>query len=221
MSHPFPEDRSKEILRAQDYVGQDPLFLDTETTGLGAMDEVCEIAVVDLAGDVLINTLVKPTRLIPPSASDIHGITNELVRHMPAFGDLLPELDRILTGRRVMIYNMEFDMEKIQRSAHASGAKDFRPWWDAPADHDFSATPLYHSGWYDAMELYAAYYGDWHDYHHSYRWQRLSTALKQCRLELPDGIHRAHADAEMTRRLVLHMASDLPEQKQLPLQLID
>ena len=66
------------------------------------------------------------------------------------------------------------------------------------------------------MNLYAEYYGSWNDYHGSYRWQRLSTALEQCGLELPKDMHRALPDAEMTRRLLLHMAAQ-PINEQLPM----
>lgn len=209
MYHPLPEDRSQAILRAQGYVNLNPLFLDTETTGLSAADEICEIAIVDLDGGVLINSLVKPTKPIPPGASDIHGITNDMVQNAPTFCDLLPELGRILNGRIVMIYNVEFDIDKMTRSAEANSCGDFQGLWRPPKDWDFSVEPHYASGWLDAMELYAAYYGDWNDYHQSYRWQRLGNALRQCKIELPTDIHRAHADAEMTRRLVLHMAKDI------------
>lgn len=40
---------------------KDWLILDTETTGLDSRDRIVEIAVIDLSGVVLLNTLVKPT----------------------------------------------------------------------------------------------------------------------------------------------------------------
>ncbi len=201
--HPNPEDHNKAIELAQDYISHDPLFLDTETTGLSPMDEICEIAIIDAAGQALVNTLVKPIRSIPLSATDIHGISNEMVKSAPTFRDLLPELDRILRGRTVLVYNVEFDIDKLYRSAEANGLKGaFEPWWKR-----FDISPgVVASHWHDVMELYAVWYGDWNDYHHSYRWQRLGAAVHQCGIEFPKNTHRAHTDAEMTRRLVLHMA---------------
>jgi len=212
MFHPFPDDRSNVIERVQQYVKLNPLILDTETTGLSDFDEICEIAIVDLAGEVLINSLVKPTKLIPPSTSAIHGITDDLVRDAPSFGDLFPRLDSILTDRVVLVYNAEFDENKLARSAKANSVEftgfDGHAWfWAQEVEPG-----IYRSNWHDVMELYATFYGGWNEYHHSYTWQRLSTAARQCGIELPPGIHRALADAEMTRRIVLHMSEQKPIQ---------
>ena len=42
-----------------------PLFLDTETTGLDERDEVVELAVINVRGEVLVGTLIKPVNPIP------------------------------------------------------------------------------------------------------------------------------------------------------------
>ena len=201
MFHPNPDDRKFVIDRVRKYVELNPLFLDTETTGLSDMDEICEIAIVDLAGEVLINTLVKPTKLIPPGTSAIHGITDEMVQDAPTFGDLLPSLEEILRNRTVLVYNAEFDEGKLERSAVANGCKFSFNFWAHETEPG-----VYEDNWHDVMDLYATFYGEWHEFHQSYTWQRLSTAALQCRIEIPPGIHRALADAEMTRRIVLHMA---------------
>jgi DNA polymerase-3 subunit epsilon len=210
MYHPFPEDRAAAIALAHWYVQANPLFLDTETTGLSGMDEICEIAIIDVKGDVVINTLVHPTRPIDLNASQIHGITDEMVANAPTLGDLLPQLEQMLRGREVLVYNLEFDMAKISRSLEANGCgwKDGESWYWAHPTGETTAEgiEIYRSSWHCAMNLYARYYGDWNDYHGNYRWQRLSNAALQCGIELPLGIHRAQMDAELTRRILLHMA---------------
>jgi len=209
MSHPFPEDLANAIQRAQELVSRHPLFLDTETTGLTGHHEICEIAVVDLTGAMLLNTLVKPTQRIEPGASDVHGITDEMVKDAPTFRDLVTDLNSVLTGRTVLVYNAGFDQDKLLSSARCNGfnltGKDgFCAWWWKP--DGWEGGKSFDPGWHCAMELYAIYHGGWNRYHGSYRWQRLSAAMEQCGLELPAAMHRALADAEMTRQLIVHMA---------------
>lgn len=198
-------DRTRAIQLAKHYAEQNPLFLDTETTGLRG--EVCELAILDVRGQVLINTLVKPTKPIPPDVTDLHGITNEMVSESPTFKDLLPVLDQLLRGRTVLVYNVEFDEGILENSLVAHGFKldgddHFEPWWN----HYEVEPGKVKTNWHDVMELYAAFYGDWNNYRGNYRWQRLSHAARQCEIQLPDIIHRSHADAELTRRVFLHMA---------------
>jgi len=90
----------------------------------------------------------------------------------------------------------------LVQSAAAHGTT-LAPWWRPQAAGERAeSTPR----WHCAMKLYAEYHGDWDEYHQSFRWQRLGNAAHQCRLEIPTNLHRAGADAELTRRLVFHMA---------------
>jgi DNA polymerase III epsilon subunit-like protein len=75
------------------------IFLDTETTGFSAAagDAVVEIAIVDSAGRVLIDTLIDPQRSIPWQASNVHGITNEMVRNKPTLKQVMPQVIQIIT----------------------------------------------------------------------------------------------------------------------------
>ena len=62
------------------------VFLDTETTGLDPdHDELLEIAIVDDSGEVLLDTLIKPSTNNPvwPEAEAIHGIAPEMVADAP------------------------------------------------------------------------------------------------------------------------------------------
>jgi len=194
------DERTQEVVQhVQALIEANPLFMDTETTGLEG--EICEIAVINLAGNALINTLVKPTISIPEDVIRIHGISDETVKDAPTFKELCPELERVLRDRVVLVYNVEFDKRMIINSARANQMQDFSFWW---GDEDPWDRPLERL-WRCAMELYAVYYGDYNSYHGNYRWQRLSNAARQCNIEYQD-THRALADAELTRQIVLHMA---------------
>lgn len=60
-------------LLAQQWLDDNRLFIDTETTGLGDDAEIVEICIIDSHGFILLNTLVKPTKPIPDEAIAIHG----------------------------------------------------------------------------------------------------------------------------------------------------
>ncbi len=189
-----------EILTARDWRRAEPLYLDTETTGLNSHDQVVEVAVLDDAGKALYETLVKPTIPIPPVATYIHGITDAMVASYPSFVDFWPDLKKILAGRTVIIYNAQFDIRMLRQSA---------------AVHNLGITGEIEAGvdWQCAMLLYADYRGDWDDYHGNNRWWRLEEACQHMRIPRNDvRAHRAAGDAELTRRLIHKLAEQVPWQ---------
>jgi DNA polymerase-3 subunit epsilon len=163
-----------------------PLFLDTETTGLGETDEVVEIAVLDTDGVVLFQSLIKPSIPIPANATAVHGITDEMVVDKPTFAQIKGRLAHLLADRYVIIYNKDFDLRLLSQSAKSRTGPFF-----------FAQ---------DAMKAYSSFLGDWDEYHGNFRWVKLGEATRRCGIEVKD-LHRAAADAEMTRRLVYYMAS--------------
>ena len=88
-----------------------PLFLDTETTGLSPAggDAVVETAIVDAGGRAVLNTLIDPGRKIPWQATNVHGITNDMVRGQPTLAQLMPRIRQIISKEIVVIYNSSFD----------------------------------------------------------------------------------------------------------------
>lgn len=162
-------------------------ILDSETTGLGIWSEVVQLAIIDPRGETLLDTLVKPTREIEPGATRIHGITNELVATERGFADIYPLLCAAVQGRTVVVYNADFDLNMLYQSMHLGMGLD-RP---------REAQPLLFGAesWQCAMLQYAAYVGDWSDYHGNYRYQKL-----------PGGDHSALGDARTTLRLIQRMA---------------
>ena len=103
-------------MEADKILEQDPIFLDTETTGLYKSSQVVEVAVVDRNGHKLFESLVRPTKPIPAAATAIHGITNEMVARAPGWASVWPRLQKILAGRVVCIYNASFDVRVLRQS---------------------------------------------------------------------------------------------------------
>ncbi len=181
--------RQGAIRQARAYIANKPVYLDTETTGIGPNAEIIEICIVEHYGGILLDTLVKPRGAIEPGAQRVHGIHQEMLADAPSWGDVWPQVEAALTGRHVGIYNLDFDL-RMMRQAH------LRNWlqWRQPVAQFFCV-----------MLLYARYYGQWNARRRSYRWQSLDNARAQCGLALPNS-HRAKADALLTRAVLHHMA---------------
>jgi DNA polymerase-3 subunit epsilon len=181
--------RQHAIEQARILVAREPVYLDTETTGLEMADQIVEICILDHDGKPLVDCLVKPKGKIPVLASRIHGITDEMVTDAPTWPELWPQVAAALAGRHVAIYNADFDlgmMKNSHRKYHLS--------WVFPGESSFCV-----------MKLYAQFYGEWNHYHGSYRWQKLEEAARQCKVAVK-GAHRARADALMARGVLHYMA---------------
>ena len=89
------------------------VYLDTETTGRGIAwgDKIVEISIVGENGFVLLDTLVDPERDIPWQVTQIHGITNDMCEGHPTIEELLPEINDIVRGKKVVIYNSSYDIQ--------------------------------------------------------------------------------------------------------------
>lgn len=104
------------------------VILDTETTGLYGDDEVVEVAIIDLKGNTLYNSLIKPTKSIPDDVVKIHGITNKKVSTYPTIAQEIDKLDAILKDKCILAYNAEFDSSMIQHSLSKHGIKRNYNW---------------------------------------------------------------------------------------------
>jgi DNA polymerase-3 subunit epsilon len=175
---------------ARELVSRQPVYLDTETTGLDKYSEIVEISLIDSDGAVLLDTLVKPLERIPVGATEVHGITNAMVADAPSWKSVWPRVAETIAGRPVAIYNAKFDLKLMKQSHRANGLR-----WNARGAKFFCV-----------MEAYAQFYGDWNAYYGSYRWQPLEEAGRQCQIALPNR-HRALADAALAREVLLHIAS--------------
>ncbi|WP_081298342.1 3'-5' exonuclease [Gilliamella sp. Occ4-3] len=97
------------------------LILDTETTGLDEKAEIIEVSIIDLKGNVLLDTLIKPKRKIPADAINIHGITNEMVKDAPLWEDIYKEFRKIVkSADLVFIYNERYDKRLIMQTCRLS-----------------------------------------------------------------------------------------------------
>lgn len=158
--HPKPRDRIAASKWAAGVLADSRrvVFLDTETTGLGAKDEIIQIAILDLHGNELCKTLVAMTKrkTISRDATAVHGIKKKDLDGKPTYAQLARHLESVLNGKRIIAYNAEFDFRMMQQTFSLAGG--YKPQPDQ---------------WECAMKVYAAFYGELHPYFGDYKWQKL------------------------------------------------
>lgn len=113
--------KAKAAIKAQQWLDDDALFLDTETTGVSDNDQVIEVAIIDKNGLVLLDTRLRPTVDIHPKAQRVHGISAEALIDAPTWTDIAPRLRLLLEGRKVVAFNSEFDARLLRQTAQAFG----------------------------------------------------------------------------------------------------
>lgn len=174
---------------ASEFLSKDHVFLDTETTGASLSDEVVEICIANADGDIIIDTLIRPTIEILDGATAIHGISNDMVCSAPSWPEVWPEIEKALVFRWVGIYNAEFDLRLIMQTH---------------VQHEMVWVPTGGVA-FCIMKLYAKFHGEWDSYHRSYTWQSLENAGRQCGIDIPN-THRAKDDTLLAREVLLHIA---------------
>jgi DNA polymerase III subunit epsilon len=80
------------------------IFYDTETTGVRSeKDRIIEIAAYDPLNDLSFERLINPGCPIPPDATAIHRITDEMVANSPSFDAVAKEFLDFCSGDVVLI----------------------------------------------------------------------------------------------------------------------
>lgn len=151
---------------------------DLETTGLlPSRDRIIEIGAVRIDPDGAISrfsTLIDPAGPIPPKATAVNGITNEMVSGAPFFKEAAFQFLDFIGSSRLVTHNARFDLAFLQESLARSGMQTLK------------------NGAYDSITLIRKAFPNLP----SYRLQSLRTTLH---LPVPEGDpHRAAFDAELT-----------------------
>lgn len=154
------------------------VILDTETAGLNR--EVIDLAIIGPRGEgnVIFNSRFCPLGDIEPGATAIHHLTRENLATAPTWNMKRDEIAQAIGTRTVVIYNARFDTARIFQTCQLH-----------------MVTPITFRSTC-AMEWYAQFFGDWDDYHQSYRWQKLE-----------GGDHTALGDCFATLKLIKRMAA--------------
>lgn len=179
--HRDPKAKDKTILWAKNILDRKERYviLDTETTGLGKRDVIIEISIIDLDGNDLYTSLIKPKnrKSIPREASNIHGIKISHLKECPTFTEVIEHVQGIISNKTVLIYNSEYDERLIDQTCEQDECSYLTLRTDC------------------VMEQYSIFAGKWSDYHHDYTFQKL-----------PGGNHTALGDCKATLEVIKKMA---------------
>jgi DNA polymerase III subunit epsilon len=101
-------------------------FIDLETTGVNlANDRIVEIAIAKMMPDGSRQTrrkLINPGMPIPPESTEIHGITDEMVKDAPSFKSVANELKQYIDGCDLGGYNSNrFDIPLLMEEFLRAG----------------------------------------------------------------------------------------------------
>jgi len=186
---PYPIAHPKVIQRARAVLELQPIFLDTETTGTGQIDRIIQVGIVNAKGETLFESLVNPGMLIPSESSAVNGITNEMVLNAPVWTQIWPDVEAILRGRVIGIYNADFDLRLLRQTNKAYGL---------PMSIETNQA-------FCVMKLFAAFYGEWNARNNGFRSQKLEFAGKFLKIPIPNS-HDAIDDARLTAALTWAIA---------------
>ena len=107
------------------------IFLDTETTGLSAIDgdRIIEVGCVEMLNRRLtgnnLHFYVNPERRSHEDAVRVHGLTDEFLADKPVFAVVADELLAFLSGAEVIIHNAAFDVGFLNEELRRLGRAPF------------------------------------------------------------------------------------------------
>jgi DNA polymerase-3 subunit epsilon len=169
-------DWARSILEHKD----EHVVIDIETTGLSEKDAIVALAMTDMDGAEIFNSLIRPSqrKRMSKEVVEIHGIKMSMLRDQPMLIDVIEELDRAVGEKTVLMYNEEFISRMIEQSLEQDGTYK-TPNWNR----------------IDVMTYYSAFKGEYSEYHGDFRRQRL-----------PGNNHDPLNDCRAVVKLVARMA---------------
>ena len=116
-------------LKAATLLNENTVFFDIETTGLSQLDQIIEIAIIDVNEKVLLNTRVKPTVDISSQAQQVHKISMFDLHDKPQWPAIVNEVKSLLEGKTVVAFNVISDQGMLINCAIAHNLdKDWIRW---------------------------------------------------------------------------------------------
>lgn len=96
------------------------VFFDLETTGINiTKDRIIQFAAVKITGEKL-NIMINPNIPISPEATEVHGITNDMLADKPLFSDVAEDIAKFIrncdiAGFNINHFDVPFLFEELYR----------------------------------------------------------------------------------------------------------
>jgi DNA polymerase III epsilon subunit-like protein len=187
---------------ARDLLKRPFAIIDTETTGLDHDSRIVSIGVIlveDRVPHGIIDNLLYPECKIPAAATRIHGLTDDMVANALTFDAIYPQLANVLSTVAWAGYNVHYDHARLSYECE----RNFLPMLEPPTG--ISGKAFYDVREFDVMNEYAAFWGQYSDYHGNYTWQKLKNAATQQHLPTYER-HHAIGDCWTTYHLITKMS---------------
>lgn len=175
------------------------IVLDTETTGFSSKnDDILQLAITDLQGNVLFNEYFKPVqKLVWPEAQAVNNISPEFVADKPYIKDRLPVIQEIFSKADIIVgYNTDFDLNFLKETGLCVNP----------------GTKLI-----DVMKSFAPIMGEKADFKHQnrsymgFKFQKLITAAKFFNYDWENSPHDALGDAKATAFVLREIFLNYPK----------
>jgi DNA polymerase-3 subunit epsilon len=106
------------------------LVVDTETVGSGPTIEIIEIAIGDISGNILFESLVRPVFNRLPSPSKHQRFDRAAFETASYWSDIWPSISKLITNKLLVAYNATFDCRALAamtaRHAYSSPERAWR-----------------------------------------------------------------------------------------------
>lgn len=173
------------------------VMIDFETTGMSPDqgDRITEVAALRIQGGEIVDryvTLINCNVRIPAFITQLTGITQTMVNHAPSVTEVMPALLDFIGGDYLAAHNASFDEKFLLAEAQRLGLN------------------ARHRGTICSVKLARRVLPGKASY-------SLGPLAADLGLRFKGKAHRAEADAEVAANLLLHIASHLQHQHQVPL----
>ncbi|QSS16737.1 3'-5' exonuclease (plasmid) [Klebsiella pneumoniae] len=171
------------------WLNSDHVIIDTETTGLMASDEIIEITIINMRGEILLKHPGEArAALFRQKLPKINNITNEMVADAPAWCDVFPAALKIIRKHKWLAWNSSFDARLMVQTCLQTGFFD-----DLKPHLITSIIMAIETRHIDAKAVYDQWYGEFDEKRKNFKRQSLATAAARHGISTA-GAHRALAD---------------------------